>query len=134
MKRIATGIILLAVATVCGCIEREMTITSEPDGALVYVSDVEVGRTPVTIPFTWYGDYDIVLRREGYETLNTHANIQIPANQIPPLDFFLELAPWTIYDRRYLHFRMEEAKPVSDEQLIERADALRQRNLEPVPR
>jgi hypothetical protein len=56
-----------------GCVERELTVTSEPPGAIVYIGDREVGRTPITTPFTWYGDYDIILRREGYQTLNTHA-------------------------------------------------------------
>ena len=40
---------MLILAGLCltagGCLERQMTITSQPEGALVYVSDVEVGRT-----------------------------------------------------------------------------------------
>ncbi len=117
-----------------GCVERELTITSEPPGALVLVSDKEVGRTPVTIPFTWYGDYDIILRRDGYTTLKTHAHINAPAHQIPPLDLFTAIAPWTIHDRRYVHFRMDKLVQPTDAQLIQRADALKKRNLEPVLR
>src|SRR6202000_2421377 len=57
----------LLVASLClfsGCVERKITIGSAPAGAIVTLNDEEVGRTPVTVPFTWYGDYDIVLRLE----------------------------------------------------------------------
>jgi hypothetical protein len=36
---------MLAAVLLAGCVEREMLVTSEPAGAIVYVSDVEVGRT-----------------------------------------------------------------------------------------
>src|SRR5688500_18580755 len=54
-----------------GCVVREMVIDSEPRGALVYLNDQEIGRTPLTKEFTWYGTYDAVVRLEGYETLKT---------------------------------------------------------------
>jgi hypothetical protein len=55
---------LLACA---GCVERKLTIASDPPGALTYINDTEVGRTPVTVPFLWYGDYDVRLRAERTE-------------------------------------------------------------------
>jgi hypothetical protein len=134
MNRYARFLAIGLCVLVCGCVEREMTITSEPVGALVYVSDVEVGRTPVTMPFTWYGDYEVILRRDGYETLKTHANINAPFYEIPPLDLFSQIAPWTYHDRRYLHFEMQELVLPSDEELVRRADALREENLKPVAR
>ena len=117
--------------SIIGCVEREMTITSEPAGALVFVSDVEIGRTPVTIPFTWYGDYDIILRHDGYETKKTHAKINPPIYEIPPLDLFSAIAPWTYHDRRYLHYKMDTLVLPSDEELVKQAEALQKRNLEP---
>lgn len=129
---------LLATAamTVCltGCVEREMVITSRPEGAIVYVSDVEVGRTPVTMAFTWYGDYDIILRMEGYQTLKTHANLTPPIYEIPPLDLFSEIVPWTYHDRRYLDFELEKLVPMDKIELLEKAQAMKKRNLEPVKR
>ena len=56
MKR-AIVLIAAVLAAGGGCVEREMTLTTDPPGALVYVSDKEIGRTPVTQPFLWYGDY-----------------------------------------------------------------------------
>ena len=134
----AAGVAIVAAAG--GCVEREMTITSQPPGALVFVSDKEIGRTPVTQPFLWYGDYEIVLRRNGCQTLHTHANLRPPIYEIFPLDLLSELAPWTYHDRRYLHFEMkprvqprgEEQIKQADRELISRAEALRDRNRQPV--
>ena len=115
-----------------GCVEREITVRSEPPGAIVLLSDVEVGRTPLTIPFTWYGDYDIILRLAGHKTLKTHANLRPPIYEIPPLDFFSAIAPWTYHDRRYLHYTLTKLSPPDEEALLERAEELRRRTLEPV--
>src|SRR5436190_11289311 len=30
-----------------GCVEQKLSVTSEPDGALVYLNNEEVGRTPL---------------------------------------------------------------------------------------
>ncbi|HUS93074.1 MAG TPA: PEGA domain-containing protein [Phycisphaerae bacterium] len=117
----------VGAALMCGCVEREMTITSEPEGALVFVSDREIGRTPVTLPFTWYGDYDIILRRDGCETLKTHAEINAPWYEVPPLDLFSHMAPWTYRDQRYLRYSLIQRKEPSDEDLIKKADALKKR-------
>ena len=109
-----------------------MTITSQPPGALVFVSDKEIGRTPVTQPFLWYGDYEIVLRHKDRETLHTHANLRPPIYEIFPLDLLSAIAPWTYHDRRYLHFELKPQSLPSDEELIGRAEALRDRNRQPV--
>jgi len=133
MKRCAGIVVAVVVAgALAGCLEREMTITSEPEGALVFLSDTEIGRTPVTKQFTWYGDYDIILRKEGYQTLKTHAKIDPPPQEIPPLDLFCEIAPWTIRDQRYLHFKLEKMVEPTDQQLIDRAEAIKRQNLEPM--
>ncbi len=125
-------LVVSALVGLAGCVERELKITSQPEGAIVYVSDVEVGRTPVTIPFTFYGDYDIILRRDGYETLKTHAYLSPPVYELPPLDLLSAMAPWTYHDRRHVHFDLEPYVPTSDEDLIRRAEQMKRRNLEPV--
>jgi len=134
MRKVGGFIIVGLALSVSGCLEREMTITSKPSGALVCVSDVEVGRTPVTFPFTWYGDYDIILRLEGYETLKTHAGIYPPPQEVPPLDLLCEIGPWTFRDHRYLNFTLQEEVQPSDEQLIKRATEMREENLRPTDR
>jgi hypothetical protein len=126
---LAGGMILLA-----GCVERRLTITSEPTGALVTVNSKEVGRTPVTFPFTWYGDYDVQLRldesEQHYQTLKTHYQVKPPAYEVPPLDLFSELAPWTYNVDMHAHFQLQKALPVSDDQLRKQSEALRTRAIQ----
>ena len=114
-----------------GCVRRTMTIHSEPDGALVFLNDEEVGRTPVTVPFTWYGDYDVVLRKEGYQTLKTHAPVRAPWYQLPVFDFVAEvLVPWEIHDQHELPlYALEPQQTPTRAELIDRARDFRDRAL-----
>ena len=64
----------LAVLFCClmlGCGDRTISITSSPSGALVWVNDREVGRTPVQIGFIYDGQYDVRIERDGYEPIMT---------------------------------------------------------------
>jgi len=132
MKPMRRILVLAVAAALGGCVERTMEITSEPSGALVILSDVEIGRTPLTHEFTWYGDYDVIVRMEGHETLKTHAHINPPWYEVPPLDLLSAVAPWTYRDQRYLHYELKKFQPPAEEDLIRRAEQMRQRNLEPV--
>ena len=128
-------VMILAVAGLLGgCVERTITVTSDPPGALVLLSDEPKGRTPVTFSFLWYGDYEVILRMDGYDTLVTNAEISPPWYEIPPMDLFSALAPWTYHDDRFLHYTLTEHEAPTSEELINRAEELRQRNLEPVER
>lgn len=125
---ISRGLILTALLLATGCgVERSMTITSEPDGALVYLNDKEIGRTPVTRDFVWYGNYDVQLRKSGYEAVRTETMVMAPWWQWPPFDLFAELIPLPLSDRRTLHYAMQETTPeeTSPDQLLSRAAELR---------
>jgi len=117
----------LAVAVVAGCVERTVTIKSEPDGALVYLNDQEIGRAPVKVNFTWYGDYDIILRKKGYETLKTNRRIEAPWYQWPGIDFVAEcMIPTTIHDDHDLGtFQLAKAKQPTKAELIRNAEEMR---------
>lgn len=128
---------LLATAVAGGCIERKIVIGSRPTGALVTLNDVEVGRTPVKVPFTWYGDYDIVLRhQENVGTpdkpvfkryyLHTHKKTTTPWFDIVGIDLFAELAPVEFKDEQVWAFEIPEVVEPTDEELIQRARDLQQ--------
>ncbi len=122
-----------AMATLAagGCVRRTMTITTEPPQALVFLNDEEVGRSEVKTDFLWYGDYDVVIRMEGYETLHTHWDVKPPWYQRVPFDFFAEVFwPGTIVDARSHHFVLTEAQLPTSAELIERATELRQEALQ----
>ena len=61
---------ILALGLMSACVRRTIEITSEPEGALVWLNDREVGRTPCSIEFTHYGRYDVRLRRDGFEPIS----------------------------------------------------------------
>ncbi|RYZ61519.1 MAG: PEGA domain-containing protein [Proteobacteria bacterium] len=102
-------IVLLALpAAVGGCVTRQLSVTSEPPGALVYLNDREAGRTPFTTDFTWYGTYDVVVRKDGYDTIVAKKRVVAPWWQWMPFDFFAEIAPWRPVDRQTMNFAMHE--------------------------
>lgn len=103
-----------------------MTIRSNPPGALVYVDDYEIGVTPVSHTFTYYGQRKIRLVKDGYETLTVMQNIRPPWYQYPVVDFFAEnLWPGEIRDERELSFNMAPQVMVPPDQLLGRAEELR---------
>jgi hypothetical protein len=91
MNRIIRLGVPLGILLAAGCAHRSINITSQPVGALVYINGVEAGRTPMKYDFDIYGDFDVVLRMEGYETLKTHQNIKTPLHELPPFDLLSEL-------------------------------------------
>jgi len=112
-----------------GCVERTISINSEPDNALVILNDQEVGRTPVKVDFTWYGDYDIIIRKQGYQTLQTNRRIKAPWYQYPGIDLFTECFSPITYrdDRDFGTFQLEKFQPASKQVLIQNAEELRDR-------
>jgi hypothetical protein len=123
---------LLAVALVAagGCVRRTMTINTDPQGATVHLNDELIGTTPVSVDFTWYGDYDVVARLDGYETLRTNHPINPPWYQYPPIDFIAEtLVPFRIHDRHELFFELAPKQEIDREQLLQDAVDFRERTL-----
>jgi hypothetical protein len=110
-----------------GCVERRMKIATNPPGALVTVNDEEVGPSPAKFNFLWYGDYDIIVRKPGYETLKTHYRIDPPWWQRPIIDIIPEtLLPWTIVDEHTLPtLELVPLQPTTNAELMERAAELR---------
>jgi hypothetical protein len=116
--------LLLPLLVASGCVRRSLTVKSDPPGALVYLNGVEVGRTPMTRDFTWYGTYDVVLRKEGYETLKTEGKVIAPWWQWVPIDLFAEALP--LRDRHELSYRMRPyaAATVDPQQMLSRAEGM----------
>lgn len=115
---------LAALATLgpLGCVRRTIEITSDPSGALVILNDREVGRTPVEVEFTYYGDYDVRLSLEGHEPLVTVGKASAPIWDNVPLDLGAELFPADLESRVVWHFVL---LPETGEGLLDRANAAR---------
>ena len=117
-------IVLLLPLLLAGCVRRSLTVKSDPPGALVYLNGVEVGRTPMTRDFTWYGTYDVVLRKQGYETLKARGKVIAPWWQWVPIDLFAE--PLPLHDRRELAYTMKPyaEATVDPQQMLARAEGM----------
>lgn len=128
MNRIKTTCLLLPLALLCGCVgvRRELTVESEPAGALVYLNGDEVGRTPLKKEFLYYGTFDLKLRKEGYETLEDRARVWAPWWQVPPIDLVAEAFPLT--DRHRLSYEMTPKRQDADpRELVQRGVQLREK-------
>lgn len=86
LQNIALLILFLSICFCIGCVERKLTIITEPSGALVALNDEEIGISPVTVGFEWYGDYSVRITKDGYQTLNTHKDLKRPLRDVVFLD------------------------------------------------
>lgn len=109
-----------------GCVERRLTINTEPQGALVILNDEEIGESPVTVPFNWYGDYWVRISKQGYETLDTHRELKGPWYDHFPFDFFTMLNPKRTVDSYEWTFELSPKKEISREELIQKAEELKE--------
>jgi hypothetical protein len=104
----------------CGCVERKITILTEPAGALVALNDEEIGTSPVTVGFEWYGDYSVRLTKEGYQTLNTHQNLKRPLRDRVFIDLLDDMF-MTRIDEYTWTFKLEPYQQPQKDQLIDQA-------------
>lgn len=119
-------ILVVAAVVATGCVQRRMTIRSSPPGALVYVDDYELGTTPVSHDFVYYGTRNVKLVKDGYETLTVRQPFPVPWYQYFPLDFVTEnLLPWEIRDERVVDLAMAPAASVPPDSVVARAEQAR---------
>jgi hypothetical protein len=116
----------LIAFTLGGCVQRTLTVKSDPPEALLFLNGTEVGRTPFVHDFVWYGTYDVQLRHEGYETLKTRGKLIAPWWQWPPFDLVAELMPIRMKDHQSLSYTMQPLKEVQvdPDALLNRAEAM----------
>jgi hypothetical protein len=117
---------LIPVGILSGCVERKLTINTEPQEALVVLNDEEIGTSPVTVSFEWYGDYNVRVSKEGFETLKTHRRLKAPWYDKFPYDFFAMLSPERIVDEYEWTFTLAPQKQPTREELILDAQELKQ--------
>jgi hypothetical protein len=121
------GLVPASFLLLPGCVEQTLSIDSNPPGALVYLNDQEVGRTPLVRDFKWYGDYDIQIRQEGYQTLQTHQMLAAPVWNWVPFDLVASLLPFNLKDHKTLSYTLKPVDPSKDQPgpLVDRAESMR---------
>lgn len=128
------GMAALVMAVAPGCVKRRYTIRTDPPGALVYVNGEEVGTTPVSRSYTYYADREITLVADGYKTQKIIQPFPAPWWDNGLTDFFSEnLLPLTLRDEREFAYQMAPAENASPNEVLTRANGLRQEAMVPAP-
>jgi hypothetical protein len=125
-SRLLVAAVLVAALATTGCVRRRLTVRSQPPGAQVFVDDQEIGTTPCSSSFVYYGTRKITLIKDGYRTETLYQKLNPPWYQIPPLDFVSDnLLVREQRDERIVDVQMVPQEIVPQARLLERASALR---------
>jgi hypothetical protein len=125
--RLPAALVLVAgVSLLTGCVERRYTIRSDPPGATVVVNGEEIGPTPASKSFVYYGQREITLILDGYETKTVIQPISAPWWDNYFTEFFTEnMLPTTLRDEREYKFQLTPAQSPPKGELRDRAESLR---------
>ena len=131
-------IALLAPALLClgltGCVERRYTVRTNPPGAIVVANGQEIGRTPVSVSHTYYGDREFTIMLDGYQTEKIIQPIKAPWYDNYLTEFFTEtMIPFTIRDERTFTYSLRPAQNPSIVELEDHAESLRAQAQTPPP-
>ncbi|MBI4232062.1 PEGA domain-containing protein [Candidatus Peregrinibacteria bacterium] len=121
------------VILLCGCVERKLSIRSDPPDADVYIDGEKIGKTPCELPFTFYGTRQVTIEKEGYNTVDKQVEIPAPPYGFFPFDFVFEvLIPAKIDDTREFSYVMEEEiiEEADEKEIFQRAKELKNRAFE----
>ena len=101
-------------------------IRTNPPGATVYVDGYEIGTTPISASFIYYGTRQIKMVKDGYETLTVMQPIPPPWYEVFPAEFVSEnLVPGQLRDMRAFSYQLTPQVVMPGEQLVGRAEQLR---------
>ena len=130
LHRAIRTLIALACITTCllstGCVRRRLTVRTNPPGAQVFVDDQEIGTTPCSAAFVYYGTRKITIMKDGYRTETVFQKIPPPWYEIPPLDFVTEnVVPREVRDERVVDVQLVPEEIVPQQKLLDRAQSLR---------
>jgi hypothetical protein len=103
-----------------------MTVRTNPPGAQVFVDDQEIGITPCSASYIYYGTRKVTVMKDGYKTETRFQKFYPPWYEIPPLDFVTEnLLPNEVRDERFVDVELVPDQLVPPQKLVERAQSLR---------
>ena len=97
MNRLSKVLLAIVALALPACVERTLTVVTVPDNADVYLDGHLVGKSPVTLPFSYYGTREIVVRKPGYRVERRLETMTAPHFQDPPWDFYYETLTSDLY-------------------------------------
>jgi hypothetical protein len=127
-------LLLAGLASFSGCVERRYTVRTNPPGALLVANDEEIGATPTSRSFTYYGDRKFKLMLDGHETQTVIQPIKAPWWDNYLTEFFTEnLIPYTFRDEREYVYQMSPKSEPNVDTLLENGQGLRMEAQAPPP-
>lgn len=125
-RRIAACLALASTIVLPGCVERRYTLRTDPPGALAIVNGEEIGQTPVSRSFWYYGDREITFMLDGYETKTIIQPMNAPWWDNLFTEFFTEnIVPFNLRDEREFKYVLTPASTPRANDLRDRAEQLR---------
>ncbi len=116
---------ILIVLLLPGCFHRRVTIFSDPPGALAKVDGKVIGYTPASYDYTWYGEREIELLRDGYETQKQLIRFGAPWYQKFPFEFLSDnFAGTHLQDHRQVRIGMQPRRRDSSTDVLQRGRSL----------
>ena len=120
------------IARVCGIVRyRDVlsgasTIRTDPPGATVVVNGEEIGPSPASKSFVYYGDRKISLILDGFQTKTLIQPINAPWWDNYFTEFFTEnFVPVSLRNERDFTYKLDPFKTTPQGELRDRAEALR---------
>jgi hypothetical protein len=103
-----------------------MTVRSNPPGATVYLDGKEIGRTPFSTNFNYYGKREFKVVKQGYETQTKLLPVRAPWYEWPGIDFVSEvLVPGKLTDQKFFEFELRTQQETGGAEIVARAEELR---------
>ena len=134
MRSSALAILMLPLV-LGGCLERRISITSEPPGALVVLNDVELGVTPLETSFRDFGVYELRVSKPGFEPVVEARTAHAPVWEWPGIDLVTMALPWTIHTRVHWDVSLQPVPQggtaegdAAERALLDRANQMRARS------
>lgn len=122
----ALFVLSFGISLLSGCVERRYTIRTDPPGATVVVNGEEIGPSPASKSFVYYGDRKVTLVLDGYETKTLIQPINAPWWDNYLTEFFTEnVVPVSMRDEREYKYKLEPAQSPPQGELRDRAEGLR---------
>lgn len=130
IRRLLVRSLLIAMACLAlaesGCVRRRLTVRTWPPGAQVFIDDQEIGTTPCSTSFVYYGTRKVTVIKGGYRTETLYQKIPPPWYEYPPLDFISEnLIAYEFRDERVIDIQLVPEEATQPNVLLDRAQSLR---------
>lgn len=126
--------VAICAGMLAGCVERRFVIETDQPGAAVFVNGESIGASPVDHHFIYYGKYDFTIVKDGYQTLQVHQDVPAPWYEWFLIDSIAEnCIPWQIVDRRPFFYQLQPLPAINPNELLGKAQNLRNRGWTVVP-